>query len=371
MFFYRPERIIIDKNVSNEPLTEHICERFTDVPKIFVENYAWHKDELENDSMLNPLTSGKKTLHLKHFKGKSIKSCPGFSNELLCCNYLTLDIIENCPFECTYCILQAFLNKPVITIHANLSEILGQVTELTSLHPNVLHRICTGEHSDSLALDHVLSINEHIIRFFSKIPNALLELKTKSKNVEHLLDIPHGGKTLISWSVNPDSIVEQEEHKTARLHERLKAAKLASEAGYKVAFHFDPLIYYSNWEKDYQNLVDQIFDSVPQDRIAWISFGTLRYISSLKSIVKTRFPNSNIFVGEFVKGVDGKMRYLKKIRQRLYRNVQQRIKKLAPHIPTYICMEKNSVWENTMPYQPKNTNEVENYIAKKIQNNIK
>ena len=191
-------------------------------------------------------------------------------------------------------------------------------------------------------------------------------MKTKSKHVEHLLELPHGGKTLISWSLNPDTVIEKEEHKTARLQERLNAAKIASESGYKIAFHFDPLIYYSGWEKGYQDLVDQIFDTIPQNRISWISLGTLRYISSLKSIVETRFPNSNVFLGEFIKGKDGKMRYLKKIRQLLYRNVQQKIYKLAPKIPTYLCMEKSSVWEKTMPYHPSSANEVENNITIKL-----
>ena len=226
-----------------------------------------------------------------------------------------------------------------------------------------MFRISTGEHSDSLALDHILSINEHVIRFFAKLPNALLELKTKSKHVEHLLDLPHGGKSVISWSVNPEAIVAQEEHKTARLNERLEAARKVSDAGYKVAFHFDPMIHYPEWEKGYQELVEQIFDLVPPDRISWISLGALRYISSLKSVVDRRFPTSRAFLGEFVPGEDGKMRYLKIIRQRLFRNVQQRIYKLAPQIPTYLCMEKSSLWKSTMPHQPQSTSEVESLIT--------
>ena len=360
---YHPERIIIDKPVLGESLTKQICERFPEVPTLVVDNYAWHLDETMTDPLRNPLTQGKKTLHLKYFKGTSIKACPGFSNDLVCCNYFTLDLIENCPFECTYCILQAFLNKPVITVHANLEEMLEQVWQRTAEQPNTLFRIGTGEHSDSLALDHILGINAHVIRFFSKLPNALLELKTKSSHVDHLLKLPHGGKTVISWSVNPEAIVDQEEHKTARLDERLEAARKASDAGYKVSFHFDPMINYPDWEKGYQELVEQILDILPSDRIAWISLGTLRYISSLKSIVDERFPKSRIFLGEFVPGEDGKMRYLKKIRQRLFRNVQQKVSQLAPEIPTYLCMENSSVWKKTMPLRPQNFVDVESHIA--------
>ena len=279
MFFYHPERILIDKAVSEEPLTRQICGRFPDVPTYEVKNYGWHKESSVTDPLKNHLSQGKKTLHLKYFQGTSIKACPGFSDNLVCCNYFTLDLIENCPFECTYCILQAFLNKPVITVHANLEDIMNQVWQRTSSQPDTLFRIGTGEHSDSLALDKTLGINQHVIKFFATLPNALLELKTKSNHVEHLLELPHGGKTVISWSVNPQAIIKKEELKTATLDERLKAAKIASDAGYKVAFHFDPLIDYPDWEKGYQGLVEQIIDNISPERIAWVSLGTLRFIS--------------------------------------------------------------------------------------------
>ena len=151
-----------------------------------------------------------------------------------------------------------------------------QVRQRTSSQPETLFRIGTGEHSDSLALDKTLGINQHIIKFFAALPNALLELKTKSNQIEHLLELPHGGKTVISWSVNPQVIITKEELKTATLDERLNAARMASDAGYKVAFHFDPMIDYPDWEKGYQGLVEQIFDNISPDRIAWVSLGTLR-----------------------------------------------------------------------------------------------
>ena len=367
MFYYHPERILIDKAVSEKSLTRQICSRFPDVPTYEVKNYGWHKESSVTDPLKNHLSQGKKTLHLKYFQGTSIKACPGFSDNLVCCNYFTLDLIENCPFECTYCILQAFLNKPVITVHANLEDMLKQVRQRTSSQPETLFRIGTGEHSDSLALDKTLGINQHVIKFFATLPNALLELKTKSNHVEHLLELPHGGKTVISWSVNPQAIIKKEELKTATLDERLNAARMASDAGYKVAFHFDPMIDYPDWQKGYQGLVEQIFDNISPDRIAWISLGTLRYISSLKSIVDERFPNSRVFLGEFVPGIDGKMRYLKKIRQRLYRNVQQKIQKLAPDVPTYLCMESSHLWKNSMSNQPETAPEMEGILLRSLE----
>ncbi|MGK5095410.1 spore photoproduct lyase family protein [Deltaproteobacteria bacterium TL4] len=366
MFEYQPERIIIDDAVKKEPLTLQVCERFSQVPQEVVSDYAWHRHEVDEDPLKNPLTRGKKILHLKYFQGVPIKLCPGLTEGVLCCNYYTINFVENCPFECTYCILQAFLNKPVITVHANVDEILQQVgTLLASRAPQWL-RVGTGEHSDSLALDPILGISAHLIRFFAEQPNGILELKTKSAHVDHLLDLPHQGKTVIAWSLNPETVVEQEEFKTAGLDERLCAAKKAAEAGYKLAFHFDPVIHYPTWEKEYHLLIEKLFEVISAEQVVWISIGTLRYIPKLKSIVEERFPNNRLFLGEFIPGDGKKMRYYKKIRQTMIYSITQKLKQKAPGVPVYLCMESQNVWQKTMPRTPQNNGELENWVCQKF-----
>ena len=102
-------------------------------------------------------------------------------------------------------------------------------------------------------------------------------------------------------------------------------------------------------------------------QVLFASFDWWKFnISSLKSIVDERFPNSRVFLGEFVPGIDGKMRYLKKIRQRLYRNVQQKIQKLAPDVPAYLCMESSPLWKNSMPNQPETAPEMEGILLRSL-----
>lgn len=363
---YIPERIVVDRKVEHEPFVQQVLQQFPHIQHEVVESYAWHKDE-DSDPNKNPLTQGKRILHLKHFPGISFKACPGTTEDAVCCNYFTIDFIENCPLECTYCILQAFLNKPVITIHANIQEILEQVRERVEAQPQRFFRVGTGEHSDSLALDPLLRINDQVIPFFGKLKNAVLEVKTKTAYVDHLLDLPHQGNTVLAWSINPAEIVEKEEHKTARLHERLAAAKKATDAGYKVAFHFDPLIYYPEWEKGYDDLIEQLVNTVPMEKVAWVSIGALRYIPKLKTIVEERFPKSSIFLGEFVRGEDGKMRYAKKVRQRMFQHVRRRLHEAAPDVTTYLCMEKAPVWQKTMSITPKTDNDLDSYLNGRFQ----
>jgi len=108
---YIPEQIIVDQTVFEEPLTQKVLSKFPEVPYEIVETYTWHKDQVGRDPVKNPLTQGKKTLHLKHFAGMPIKLCPAATETAVCCDYFTIDFIENCPLECSYCILQAFLQR--------------------------------------------------------------------------------------------------------------------------------------------------------------------------------------------------------------------------------------------------------------------
>ena len=153
-----------------------------------------------------------------------------------------MDFIENCPLECSYCILQAIHNQPNIILHVNVEEVLQKIALVISKRPQIQFSIGTGEHSDSLALDSIFELNPVLVDFFSNFINARLELKTKTDAIEPLLGLQHNGNTVVSWSLNTEEISRKEEHKTASAKNRIIAAKKLVEDGYLVGFHFDPLI---------------------------------------------------------------------------------------------------------------------------------
>ena len=357
---FKPDKIYINEDVLHTAVARRVLEHFSKVDKTIVS---------ENDRPVGltskglTISQGKKTLHLKRFKGDPFKLCPGFSDDVLCCNYYVINVVENCPLDCTYCILQAFINKPAITIHANIEEMVQQTLTAIQNEPSRIFRVGTGEHGDSFALDTILDINSYLVEQFSKVPNAILELKTKTDNIDALLDLEHGGRTVVAWSLNPPEIIKKQELKTVSLEDRLGAARKLVENGYQVAFHFDPIIYYPGWENGYRHTVDMMLDAVPGDSIAWISLGTLRFIPALKKIAEERFSNLSIFHNEFTPAHDGKMRYLKPIRKELLSSISQWIRKKSPSIPLYLCMEKRSVWGDVMGSCPANPRELEAYLS--------
>jgi spore photoproduct lyase len=173
-----------------------------------------------------------------------------------------------------------------------------------------------------------------------------LELKTKTAFVDHLLDINHRGRTVISWSVNTPSVIASEERSVASLDERLAAARRAGEAGYGVGFHFDPIIMEGSVEETvsrYGEVADRIVDEIDPRTISWISLGLLRYPRSLPETAVRSFPDTRIFTGELVP-VGGKVRYPRFMRSMIYRPLWDRLSTRIPPRKLYLCMETPAVW---------------------------
>jgi len=305
----------------------------------------------ELNGMSCPEKHGKNTLVLMRFLGKFVKACPGAGAEI-CCNCFIVNYAWNCHLGCTYCILQSYLDSRALIVFTNIEQLLAEVRGVLARSPERVFRIGTGELADSLALDHITAFSERLVPFFGSISNAILELKTKSDQVSNLQGLEHRGHTIVSWSVNSTRICRTEELNAPALEERLAAARKCQEWGYRLGFHFDPLILYPGWESDYREAVRQIFRTVDQGRVAWISLGALRFTPHLRDLVRRRFPKSKIVYGEFVPGHHGKLRYFRPIREEMYRKMLGWIREEAPKVFVYLCMESGVVWKRSLGELP-------------------
>lgn len=298
------------------------------------------------------LTAGKQHLLLCRSRGQFFKPCPA-TREYRCCNYQVLNIGMNCPMDCVYCILQAYLNNPWLSFFVNTEQMFAEMTAAFAAEPDRFFRIGTGEFTDSLALDRFTCLSRDLVGFMAGQPQAILELKTKSAVIENLEGLSHNGRTVVAWSLNSTPVMAKEELRTATLTQRLAAARQCAEWGYRLAFHFDPIIDHPGWQQGYEETITRLFDSVPAESIVWISMGALRYLPALKQIGIGRFPNSRIYYQEFIEGLDGKSRYFRPHRVALYRHIYHLLQRRA-HADTciYFCMESDEIWREVMGYVP-------------------
>ena len=353
---FLPQKIFIDQKVVGLPLTQRVLSYFNHVPVEFIENTDLFKKPL-------PHSEAKKILLVTSHKGEVLKTCQGLG-DYVCCNYRTITLVSNCHFECTYCILQDYLkNNPVMTIYANVDEILAEVKTQALSNPETLFRIGTGELSDSLALDSITQFSRDLIPFAASLDNVILELKTKSNQVQNLLDLNHKRKTVIAWSINPPDYAKEEELKCASIEERLNAARLVSDHGYPIAFHLDPLLAFPDWKTQYTGLVELLKKKFLGPEIAWFSLGSLRYTPHLQKIIPERFPKSRLLTGELFPTDDGKIRYFREIREELYHFVKNLLDEAFGDVPSYLCMETEKVWKRVMKTVPENTGVLEQKIV--------
>ena len=349
---YSPERIFITPEARDDELTQKVLSRAEKAEVIYLSH---REDPLKEDSSFsNTLDEteriglGKRWLMLTHYPGEWMKGCPGTLSHV-CCNLWVVNPAQGCPLDCTYCCLQNYLRRnPSLTLFTNIKDMLEEIRLKITREPLRFFRICTGELTDSLALDRLTDLSHDLVRFFASTENAVLELKSKASFIDNLIALKyeHKGKTLVSWSVNAPAICENEEALAAPLEERVESARAVAEAGYRLGFHFDPLVYFPGWKEGYFETIRLIFSRIDPKDIAWISIAPLRYHPQQQNIMRKRFPKSRLPFGEHFLAKDNKLRIFQPLRFKMLRFMYQELRKIRADLPVYMCMESAAAWRS-------------------------
>jgi spore photoproduct lyase len=349
-----PQRIYIEAAVRHTPWAERILANLPTAEQF----------EVHNDQDL-PEKPPEKSILLARQRGPFLRYCPGTSRHI-CCMYHNLDIAAGCDLGCTYCILQGYLNVPMTTLYCNLDEMFAELDDKLRRQPNQFFRIGTGELSDSLTFDHFTGWSADLVRYFSRITNAIIELKSKNTQIDHFLHLPHARRAVVSWSVNAGAMVASEEPHTPPLADRLAAAVEAQAAGFWIGFHFDPMIRHEGWKDGYREVVEQIFSRIKPENIAWISLGALRYPPFLDEIIRANHPQSKIYLGELLPGADHKYRYFKPQRIEMFAKMYRWIKAHGAETPVYLCMESDEVWRKAFGWSPGSSAGLKKILDKRV-----
>jgi len=343
---WRPDTLWVEPGEEDSALAQRVRARLPDTPVRIIDDTGAAEPRESFDE-------GKRRLVLKRHRGTFLQNCPAGTTGLVCCDYLVAHFASNCPFDCSYCFLQDYLaNNAAVKTYTNPGEGLAEIDALLRMCPNRTFRIGTGELADSLALDHLTDLSRELVPFLAERPNALLELKTKSDCIDNLIGLDPKDRTVISWSLNATAIMTTEEDRTATLDERIAAALRVQAAGYRVGFHFDPIIAHDGWEKGYREVIERVFPRLDTRRIAWVSLGSLRMTPRLKAAIRARSQPSRVLTGELVPGPDGKERAWRGLRVKMYRRMLEWLRQIDDRMPVYMCMEAPGVWDKVFGESP-------------------
>jgi spore photoproduct lyase len=272
--------------------------------------------------------------------------CPVASERTRCCNLLTLDAVENCGFGCSYCSIQAFYHDDEIHFDSRFADKL----EALDLNPERTYHIGTGQSSDSLMWGNRFGVLDALTDFARRHPNVILELKTKSKNVAYFLKNPIPQNLICTWSLNPDLIIRNEEHRTAGLDERLAAARRVADRGGIVGFHLHPMVFYAGWKEDYADLFSRLVNGFNPAEVALVSLGTLTFTRSVIRQIRNAGFGTRILQMPLTES-DGKLSYPDEVKVQLFQHAYQCLADWNGRVFFYLCMENQRLWQPVFGFE--------------------
>ena len=264
-----------------------------------------------------------------------------------CSKFYKLTAYNNCNFWCEYCYLYlTFRNMPISTHFVNYDKMYREIVSFDRSNiPDILRVLNLGELCDPLAVEDITEFAEELIPFVAKeTKQTKLLFLTKSDNIDSLLNLEHGGRSIMSFSINTDKVYQHLEHRTASPEARLMAAKRLQQAGYDIRLRIDPVILYSTWKKDYADLVEKIFAYVKPERI---TIGEYRPSKGLASHISSRFPHSPLLkINSGLVNDGSKLRYPDEHRLAMFKAIIDTIKKHDKKIKIALCKEDVKIWKS-------------------------
>ncbi|PID47665.1 MAG: hypothetical protein CR967_03305 [Proteobacteria bacterium] len=284
----------------------------------------------------------------------ALGSCPVASESTRCCNLWTLDAVNSCGFDCSYCSIQSFYKQEKIGFDKNFAKNLKNI----HLDPNKTYHIGTGQSSDSLMWGNKNGILDALFEFARENENVILEFKTKSKNIKYLLqnDVPKN--IIATWSLNTKTIIKNEEHLTASLDERINSAHELAQKGVLVGFHFHPMVVYENYLQEYREIFKHLTDTFNPKDVALVSFGTLTFIKPVINKLRKRDFYSKILQMPLL-DANGKYSYSLDDKRKMFKNAYEGFAPWHGKVYFYMCMEEKSLWKEVFGREYANNDEME------------
>lgn len=261
------------------------------------------------------------------------------STDVICPHFIELKWAYGCPFDCAWCYLKGTFRfhptktKPVFKdrqkIELHTRRFLEEVTT-----PEILN---TGEIADSLMGESLGEpFSKFIIPMFEEQNRHKVLFVTKSDNIKHLLEIKPHNQVIISFSLNSDEVAKRWEKGAPPVDRRIEAGRKLSQAGYEVRIRIDPMVPVQGWEKQYVDLVNQIFASFTPERI---TLGSLRGLqTTINGSKDTSWVEYLTEKSNWGKKIDFKTRY------ELYTTVINLLKDKHNYTSVALCKETLAMW---------------------------
>ena len=321
LFNNRFSHIYVEKKILNNKNTLEILSKFKDVKIIEIDNYKEVFSSNNQDFHLQKL--GQKLILASNkanmiYEGAVV--CESFEND----NFYYTSSIINCVYDCEYCYLQGVYSSGNIVIFVDIEKVFEEVEELYNKLKTLY--LCISYDTDLLAIENICGFSEKWYYFIEDKKDLKIELRTKSGNIDKFLNLKPLDNFIIAFTLSPENLALKNEKYTASFKNRVKAIKELQEKGWKVRICIDPLIYSDNFEKNYSQMIEYLFNEIDKEKVIDVSIGVFRISKEYLKKMRNQNQNSEILYYPF-ECIDGVYTYSDKTKSYMINFIKEQFLK--------------------------------------------
>ena len=263
-----------------------------------------------------------------------------------CQTALELNLVDGCVFRCVYC---GFGRTIIFSL--DVERLVDGVDEQFRAYPaQRLYKY--SNMTDLPPFDPELDAIPPMVQRFSREDDRYLMLFTKSDNVDFLLDLDHGGRTIVSWSMSPDTQSRLIDKRTATMDERIEAMRKCRQAGYLVRARLSPIVPVRNWRQEYRGFFEKLFavarpDVVTLELLGWFDYEDLEQLIPADMFDPDALAAARASAEE-LRG-DMKGPFPEALHQEVYRFCIETVRELSPGTPVGVCHGSDELWGRLGP----------------------
>jgi spore photoproduct lyase len=326
------DTLYIEKTVAKHPRVLAIQKRFPEARVIYCERYG----EVFNPKSQNfRLQKQNPALILAEKYQKFVLPTPaayGIGGEH---NYYFSHML-NCLYDCRYCFLQGMYQSANYVLFVNYDDFQRKIRDICYQNPDQPIYFFSGYDCDSLALEPITGFAEAFLPLFAELPNAWLELRTKSTQIRSLLNRQPLKQCVVAFSLSPDDVVEKVEAKAPSLDKRLEAAAKLQQQGWPIGLRFDPLIYQDDYQQHYQALFKRVFQQIDANQVHSVSLGVFRLPDQYFKKIQKLYPDEKLMASPFQTS-SGMVSYRAELEAKMMQDCTEMLLQYIPESKLFPC----------------------------------
>lgn len=327
------ETLYIENAIRQHPRVQEITRRFPQARQIACERYG----EVFNPKAQNfRLQKQQPALILAEKYQKFALPAPAGYGIGHAHNYYFSHML-NCLYDCRYCFLQGMYQSANYVLFVNYEDFQQQIRDICRQTPDEDICFFSGYDCDSLALEPVTGFAEAFLPIFAELPNAWLELRTKSTQIRGLLNRQVLPRCVVAFSLSPDTIAGKVEARAPAVAKRIEAAAKLQQQGWPIGLRFDPLIYQADYPALYRELFEQVFALIDTASLHSVSLGVFRLPEQYFKKIHKLYPDEKLFASP-LQTATGMVSYRKDLEEKMMADCTAMLLEYIPQSKFFPCI---------------------------------